>query len=55
MVENEASTEATLVEVLNEEWWALEQDIIRKLYDRIPDRINLMVENDGGRFRLPRW
>ena len=55
VVEREAWKEEDLCKVINEEWWALEQDVIRKLYHRIGERMQLVIGNEGGRFRLPGW
>ena len=55
VVERECYTEAALVKALEEEWWAISQETIQKLYKRIPERMKLVAENDGGRFRLPGW
>jgi hypothetical protein len=55
VVERECYTEAALVKALEEEWWAISQETIQKLYKRIPERMQLVADNDGGRFRLPGW
>ena len=55
VIEKEAFTEEELKKVMEDEWWALDQNVIRKLYDRIPERMRLVTENGGGRFKLPRW
>ena len=55
VVVREAFDEAKLAEVIDEEWWALDQDVIQKLYDRIGERMEHVESNDGGRFKMPRW
>ena len=51
VIEREAFTEERLVEMLEEEWWALAQSTINKLYDTIPGRMEKVVGAEGGRFR----
>ena len=51
VIEREAFTEEKLVKVLEEEWWALPQDTIRKLYDDIPRRMTGVIQAKGGRVR----
>ena len=50
-IEREAFTAEKLSKVLEEEWWALPQDTIRKLYHGIGRRMAGVVENQGGRVR----
>ena len=54
-VAREAFDEDKLGQVLQEEWWALEQSVIQKLFDRIGERMTLVGKNKGGRFRMPHW
>ena len=55
VVAREAFDEDKLGQVLEEEWWALEQSVIQKPFDRIGERMALVVKNMGGRFRMPHW
>ena len=55
VVAREAFDKDKLGQVLEEEWWALEQSVIQKLFDRIGERMTLVGKNKGGRFRMPHW
>ena len=52
VIEREAFTEEKLIEVIIEEWWALDQQIIRDLYDDMHRKCVDVLNNDGG--RIPR-
>lgn len=55
VIEREALDEENLAEVLEQEWWDFPQETIKRLYDRIGERIDLMLEAKGGRFKMPHW
>jgi hypothetical protein len=52
VIERRAYSEADLTRVVVEEWWNIDQDVIRKLYDGIPVRLQKCVNSDGGRFKI---
>lgn len=40
-----------LKEVLKQEWWAIDQQVIRNLYNGMPNRVEQCIAKEGGRFR----
>ena len=52
VIEKRAYSYDRLVEVVLDEWWRLEQDTIRKLYDTMTVRCQKCVHADGGRFKV---
>ena len=49
VIEREAFTEEKLAQVIEEEWWKLDQGIIRDLYFRQEEKMNLVIKFNGGR------
>ena len=52
VVEGMARTEAEQLEIIEREWWAIPQDMIRSLIDSMPRRIARCRAAQGGRFEL---
>lgn len=49
VIEREAFTEEKLAQVIEEEWWNLDQQIIKDLYDKQKDKMKLVIKHNGGR------
>lgn len=52
VIEKRAYSYEKLVEVVTDEWWNIDQDVIRNLYTSIPTRLQKCVHADGKRFRI---
>lgn len=52
VIEPRAYSEEDLTRVVVEEWWNIDQSVIRKLHDRIPARLQKCVNANDGRFRI---
>ena len=52
VVERQPQTQDELCEVLQEEWWNIEQSTIQKLYDGVEERIRRCKAAAGDRFSL---
>ena len=52
VVERQPQNQAELCEVLQEEWWAIDQSTIQKLFDGMEERIRRCNSVEGGRFSL---
>ena len=52
IVERMARTEEDLRNIIEEEWWAIPQDLIRRLIDSMPGRIDRCRAAQGGLFEL---
>ena len=49
VIEREACTEEKLAQVIEEEWWNLDRQIIKDLYDKQKDKMKLVIKHNGGR------
>jgi hypothetical protein len=50
VVERGVQTCEELKDVIDQEWWAIPQSTIQKLYDSLPERLEQCIKNEGGRF-----
>lgn len=50
VVQRGVETRKELKDAIDEEWWAIPQSTIQKLYDSLPKRLEQCIKSEGGRF-----
>jgi transposase len=50
VIELEPSTKEELIVCVKKTWWEIDQEVIRHLYNGMPNRISKCLAKEGGRF-----